>query len=210
MRKLLVGAALATAAVTATAGAQEQTSIVTGHPAAFTVTPYAGYMNFGSVDAAGVRQSYDNRALVGAQAGLALSQSLSIVGNLAYARTQPTLTSAVSGARLATGGDVNQLLYDANLEYKLPLSTGVIRPFVQGGAGAVRYSAGAGSNSTNRVALNAGVGADVSLGVVGLRVMAKDYVTSPNWNGAGDVTFRGTGASRSNNLALTAGLKVGF
>jgi hypothetical protein len=85
--------------------------------------------------------------------------------------------------------------------------------FVQAGAGQLRTSTDA-SNISSRArtstALNAGAGVDVSLGTVGLRVMAKDYLTSLDWDQASDVTLRNRASRRANNLALTAGLKVGF
>jgi hypothetical protein len=221
MRTLFIGIALVTTAAAATAGAQEQTSIVTGHAPAIEVTPYAGYINFGSLNdyAGGVRQSFDNRAVLGAQAGLALTRNLSVVGNFAHAQTRPVYKNLPGSAQAQIGAsDVGLWLYDANLEYRstrsLPLGTASLRPFVQAGAGAVRYTtddASISSQGKNYVTLNGGVGADLQVrGPIGLRVMAKDYVTSLDWDRANDVTLRDPESRRAHNLAFTAGVKIGF
>jgi hypothetical protein len=220
MRKIFVGIALtATATAAATAGAQEQRSIITGHAAAFEVSPYVGYMRFGALNEydGNVRESFDNRPVYGAQAGLAVTRNLSVVGNFGYSRTRPVLKSGASAtAQLPTSpSDVGVWLYDANAEYRLPVAAmnGIVRPFVQAGAGQIRYSTAATdirSRSNTSTALNAGAGVDVQLGTVGLRVMAKDYLTSLDWDRADDVTLRNRASRRANNIALTAGLKVGF
>ena len=48
------------------------------------------------------------------------------------------------------------------------------------------------------------------IGPVGVRVMAKDYLTSLDWDRVDDVTLRNRASRRANNLAFTAGLTVGF
>lgn len=221
MRRCFVGVVLATATATAaaaTAGAQEQSSVVTGHAAAFHVQPYVGYMKFGALNeySGGVRESFDNRAVYGGQAGLALTQNFSIVGNVGYARTRPVLKNYAAAAQTPTSpSDVGVWLYDANAEYRLPVAAmaGMVRPFVQGGAGQIRYSTDATnirSRASTSTALNAGAGVDVALGAVGVRLMAKDYLTSLDWDRAEDVTLRNRASRRANNLAFTAGLTIGF
>ena len=115
----------------------------------------------------------------------------------------------------STVNDVGVWLYDANAEYRLPVTVarGKVTPFVQGGAGQIRYSTDATnirSQSRTSTALNAGAGVDVGLGPVGVRVMAKDYLTSLDWEHTSDVTLRNRASRRANNIALTAGLTVGF
>jgi hypothetical protein len=215
---LLLAAGVAAASTASAQSAPEQRSVVTGRPAVFTVQPYVGYMNFGALNEyqGDVRESFDNRAIYGAQASLALTENFSVIGNFGYAKTRPVLKNVSEATQLPrSGSDVGIWLYDANAEYRLPLgiANGAIRPFVQGGAGAVRYSTEADdirSSSETSVALNAGVGVDVRLGTVGLRLMAKDYLTSLDWARADDVTFRNRESRRANNIALTAGLTIGF
>lgn len=219
MRKYLVGIALAsTAAAAGAQQAQEPRSVVTGHAAAFHVTPYVGYMRFGALNeySGGVRESFDNRPVYGAQAALAVTRNLSVVGNFGYAQTRPVFKNVSSSTQVPTSpADVGVWLYDANAEYRLPVAAlnGAVRPFVQAGAGQIRYSTEAddiSSRSRTSTALNAGLGLDVQLGAVGLRVMAKDYLTSLAWERADDVSLRGRESQRANNIALTAGLRVGF
>jgi len=217
MRKLIAGFALATAAAAATAQAQEQPSVVTGNPAAFRVQPYVGVVKFGALNEYdnGVRESFDTRPVYGAQAALSLTRNLSVVGNFGYARTRPVLKNYAASAQTPNGSDVGVWLYDANAEYRLPVTVarGMVRPFVQAGAGQIRYSTDAtniSSRSNTSTALNAGAGVDVGLGPVGVRVMAKDYLTSLDWDRAEDVTLRNRASRRANNLALTAGLTIGF
>jgi hypothetical protein len=217
MRKLIAGFALATAAA-ATVGAQEQTSVVTGRPAVFRVQPYVGVMKFGALNEyeGGVRESFDTRAVYGGQASLSVTRNLSVVGNFGYSRTRPVLKNYSASAQVPTSpSDVGIWLYDANAEYRLPVSVarGTVKPFVQAGAGQIRYSTDATdirSRANTSTALNAGAGVDVGLGPVGLRVMAKDYLTSLDWDRADDVTLRNRASRRANNVALTAGLTVGF
>ena len=217
MRKLIAGFALATAAA-ATVEAQEQTSVVTGRPAAFRVQPYVGVMKFGALNEyeGGVRESFDTRAVYGGQASLSVTRNLSVVGNFGYARTRPVLKNYAASAQVPTSpSDVGIWLYDANAEYRVPRSFvgGTVTPFVQAGAGQIRYSTDATdirSRANTSTALNAGAGVDVGLGPVGLRVMAKDYLTSLDWDRADDVTLRNRASRRANNIALTAGLTIGF
>ena len=218
MRKLFAGIVLATAAAAATAQAQEQLSVVTGNPAAFRVQPYVGVVKFGALNEYdnGVRESFDTRPVYGAQASLSLTRNLSVVGNFGYSKTRPVLKNYAASAQTpTTGADVGIWLYDANAEYRLPVTVarGMVTPFVQAGAGQIRYSTDATnitSQSRTSTALNAGAGVDVGLGPVGLRVMAKDYLTSLDWERAEDVTLRNRASRRANNIALTAGLTVGF
>ena len=217
MRKLIAGFALATAAA-ATLEAQEQTSVVTGRPAVFRVQPYVGVMKFGALNEyeGGVRESFDTRAVYGGQASLSVTRNLSVVGNFGYSRTRPVLKNYAASAQVpASPSDVGIWLYDANAEYRVPVSfvRGAVTPFVQAGAGQIRYSTDATdirSRANTSTALNAGAGVDVGLGPVGLRVMAKDYLTSLDWDRADDVTLRNRASRRANNIALTAGLTVGF
>src|SRR6478672_2860133 len=126
MRKLVVvGFALATAAAGRSAAAQEQSSVVTGHPAVFRVQPYVGVMKFGALNEYdnGARDSFDTRAVYGAQAGLSLTRNLSVVGNFGYSRTRPVVKNYAASAQLPTSGsDVGVWLYDANAEYRVPVS----------------------------------------------------------------------------------------
>jgi hypothetical protein len=212
MRKIIVSlAALAVASVPVAA----QRSVQSSKPSVFHVAPYVGYMNFGDYREArnGNELSNENAAVYGAQAQLDLSRYISLVGNFGYASTRWTLEGAGAGGGDLNLRDVGVWLYDGNLQARIPLPYGVatgISPFVQVGAGAVRYTRDQndiGSPSSNNVAFNGGVGVDWQLGRVGLRLMAKDYVTSLDWSDADNISIRD---ERAHNWAFTAGLKFGF
>lgn len=88
-------------------------------------------------------------------------------------------------------------------------------PFVQAGVGGARYTADYDDrNARDRVsdvALNFAVGGDLQLSrVVGLRLMARDYVTSFEWDRPGDVTSAILGGRTAHHWALTVGLNIGL
>jgi hypothetical protein len=81
--------------------------------------------------------------------------------------------------------------------------------------GAMRFTADRtdfNADATTNVAFNAGLGADFNVGALGVRVMAKDYISSFKWdefrnaNDPDDLRDAGT----SHNFAFTLGLKLGF
>ncbi|MGH9421679.1 MAG: hypothetical protein ACRD3J_17005, partial [Thermoanaerobaculia bacterium] len=86
-----------------------------------------------------------------------------------------------------------------------------IVPFVQAGIGGMKYNVnveGINTNASN-FAFNAGVGADVPLATnIGLRIMAKDYIGKFDVNQATSLDI--TNGNTSNNIAISAGLKLGF
>ncbi|MEO5588563.1 MAG: hypothetical protein ABIS03_03165, partial [Gemmatimonadaceae bacterium] len=101
---------------------------------------------------------------------------------------------------------------DAGLQFSAPSFRGerTITPFVQVGAGGMRYDVQvAGINRTaSNVAFNAGVGADIPLAQnLGLRLFAKDYIGKFDVNEAVGVDYD---AKTSHNIALSAGLKLQF
>jgi hypothetical protein len=105
-------------------------------------------------------------------------------------------------------------LMDAALQYRLPIY-GPVRPFIQGGVGGIKYTFDTddiqGQGSTD-VAFNAGIGADVQLSrTLGLRVMAKDYITNLSWDDLNDVQADDDiDGNTAHNLGFSLGLKIGF
>ena len=176
------------------------------------VSPYGGYMIFGSL-AEGpfdTRLSTAGAPVFGAQVNLPLGSTLSIVGNVAY--SEPDLRI---GVPILGGIDVGKStvwLYDAGFQFSAPTGMGdrSIVPFLQVGAGAMKYNvqvAGINRDATN-LAFNAGVGADVPLGRnFGLRLAAKDYIGKFDFDEATTIDYE---AKTSHNFALSAGLKLGF
>lgn len=205
MQKVLWAGALAGLALATPLAAQRSAG------PSFGITPYAGYMKFGTLVSGPFGTSVRNpgAAVYGAEAELGLTRGIALVGNVAY--SEPGLEI---GAPLLGGLSVGRssvLLYDAALRLRVPLTGGLpISPFVQGGAGAVRQSFDMGPVSTRstNVAYNVGAGADVALGSrLGLQLMVKDYIGKFDMQQA---TAVGVDARTTHNVALSAGLRLGF
>ena len=214
MNKFFVSAALV-AAVAAPVAAQS--SVVTGQPSVFSLTPYVGYIAYGDhfETGSGAEFTNDNGAIYGVQLGIDMTPNLSLVGNFGYSRTKWEFE--FTGPAEQVGGDVGVWLYDGNLQLKFPFAAGAgtFSPFAQAGVGAMKFTADRNdfdSDGTTNVAFNAGLGADFNVGALGLRLMAKDYISSFKWD-----EFRNANSTRelrdagtSHNFAFTLGLKLGF
>jgi hypothetical protein len=212
MKRVFVGAFIL-GAVAAPLAAQQ--SSFSNKPAVFTIAPYVGYMNFGDYfeTTNNVEFSNENGALYGAQAQLDLGRYFSLVGNFGYTSSKFTFENYYGGGQSLNLDDVGVWLYDGGIQLRMPLKpevTSGFSPFVQAGAGAIRYSSEnddiASSSSTN-AAFNYGAGIDWQLGKLGVRLMAKDYVTSLDWKDFGNVELKDT---KAHNWGLTAGFKIGF
>lgn len=213
MKRMLVGALLV--AVTNVAGAQESV-MGGGKPSVFHLVPYAGYMVYGDhfETTGGLEYSNDNSWIVGAQAGFDLSRNFSLVGNFGWSKTNWEFEGGPLGPGEVVGSDVGIWVYDANLQFRAPFIQGStsFSPFVQAGAGAIKFSVDDNdfeSDGATNVAFNVGLGADMQFMGVGLRLMAKDYMSSFQWDELDDVDEI-EDPSISHNWALTVGLKFGF
>jgi opacity protein-like surface antigen len=220
MKKFLV-ATMATAILAAPAVAQTPESTITGGQSTFSITPYAGYMFFGSLAdvSEDAHLSNDDSWIVGAQAKVRMTSRWSVLGNFAYSKTK-TQVKVEDGTNVTTSGDIGYWLADADLQYQLPISwnEGSVSPFIQGGIGMVRYTADFNDlnaeDSNTDLQFNAGVGLDIDRGPIGFQIMLKDYVTSLDWNDFGDFENQAPdnfdSSKIANNLALTAGLRIHF
>ena len=176
------------------------------------VSPYAGYMRFGSLidGPLSTNLSTANAPVYGAQINLPLGNTISVVGNVAY--SQPDLRAGVPVLGSVTFGKSNVWIYDAGLQFSAPAGVGQrsITPFLQVGAGAMKYDLDVAGfeRSTTSLAVNAGVGIDFSLAQnIGLRLAAKDYVSKFDVNEATSIDYE---PKTSHNVALSAGLKLVF
>ena len=214
MNKYFVSAALVAAFAAPLAA---QSSVVTGQPSVFSITPYVGYVAFGDhfETVNGAEFTNDNAAIYGAQLGIDMTPNLSLVGNFGYSRTNWEFEFSGPGEQFA--GNVGVWVYDGNLQLKFPFAAGAgtFSPFAQAGVGAIKFTADRNdfqADGTTNVAFNAGLGADFNIGALGLRFMAKDYISSFKWdefrnaNDLNDLQDAGT----SHNFAFTLGLKLGF
>jgi opacity protein-like surface antigen len=206
--RFVITAALA--GLVATSAAQAQTQPVRGM--SLELTPYAGYMMFGKMveGPIGTSVSNANSPLYGAQLGLSLTPNIGLVGNVAYASSDLKIGVPFLGG--LTVGDTKVLLYDGSLQLRLPTTgtLGGISPFVQLGAGAIRYEVENGliKTTATNAAFNAGVGLDYQLTKnLGVRLMAKDYIGKFDFKDATTFDLEGKTA---HNVALSVGVKLGF
>lgn len=178
------------------------------------ISPYAGYITFGELAEGPLNTTLKSKAspIYGVQLNLPLGNTVSVFGNVGY--TEPDLSVGVPILGSITFGKSTVWLYDAGLQLSAPgYGTGDrgIFPFVQVGAGAMKYDvdvSGFTRNATN-TAFNAGIGADIPLAQnIGLRFVAKDYIGKFDFQEATQVDI--VDAKTSHNVALSAGLKLAF
>src|SRR5688572_4482425 len=148
------------------------------------LTPYAGYIMFGNFIDGPLGTSLSRAAgpLYGAQLGLTVAPGVEVVGNVAYSDGDLRVGIPFLGGYSI--GRTKALLYDGSIQLDLPAArkSGLaISPFVQVGAGAIRWDIDLGNSllqthSTNLTA-NVGAGIDLPLGdAMSVRLMAKDYI----------------------------------
>ena len=182
-------------------------------PAVARITPYVGYMAFGDYmdGPIGTRITNSNSALYGVTAGLDLSRNVSLVGNIGYTDSNVRVgLPVIGGVNIA---DSKVLLYDGGLQFRLPQTGALgagIAPFVEVGAGAIRYEVRTGPLTTNasNFAGNFGGGIDLQLNrSIGLRGAVKDYVGKFDFH---EATSFDLSSKVAHNLAFTVGLTLGF
>ena len=162
------------------------------------ISPYAGYMTFGELIDGPLNTNLKSKAspIYGVQLKLPLGNAVSVFGNVGY--TEPDLSVGLPLLGSITFGKSAVWLYDAGLQLSAPgYGTGDrgIFPFVQVGAGAMKF--------------NAGLGVDIPLARnIGLRFVAKDYIGKFDFQEATQVDI--VDAKTSHNVAFSAGLKLGF
>jgi hypothetical protein len=209
----VVGAGML-AILTAPLAAQRAPSRSSSAPATVAeFTPYAGYMTFQRYLDGPLGTNVRGAAapVVGGQLSMAIGQTLSLVGNVAYSRGDLEIGLPILGG--LDVGSRQSWLFDAGIEARLPASASSatpISPFLQLGAGAITTrlgSAGITTSSTNPAA-TAGAGIDLSLGgTLGLRAMVKDYVSRYR---SEEVAGMSVKSDIGHNFAGTVGLRLSF
>jgi hypothetical protein len=212
MRSPIVLAAAMLATVPALAAAQSRGSAAAANTV-FQATPYAGYMIFGDYLSGPLGTSVTNAPapVFGAQLGMKLAPNLSLIGNVATASSDIQAGIPILGGVSLAQSRVQ--MFDAGLELALPITSmsgTAMTPFIQAGAGAMRYDITQSfiTTSSTNFAANVGLGADVSVGRgVGVRVMAKDYIGRFDLQQA---TYLDVGTNTTQSFAFSAGLRLSF
>lgn len=231
MKRIVVSAVVFAAAVAPASAARAQVTtpgstrpgmaVTNGH-GSFYVGPYAGYIRFGKLDdlSGGAKLSLENGFFYGGQAGYSFSPNISLVANLGYTRSKFVFKDVNNtSADVNVSSDLGTFLYDGDVQFRLPIVANTmgstVAPFAQLGLGQIKYSyddrvtQGGSRNQTN-FTYNVGLGTDVQIKkLIGVRLMAKDYITSFDFNKYYDAS-NSTKSRVANNLAFTAGLNFGF
>jgi outer membrane protein with beta-barrel domain len=182
-------------------------------PTIVRLTPYVGYMAFGSIASGPLGSQLTNAGapLYGLQLGIDVTPNVALVGNLGYSDSNIEVgLPIIGGLKVA---DSKAVLYDGGLQLRLPtlssMGTGIV-PYVEAGAGAIHYEVRGGpvtTRSTN-LAVNYGGGLDLQMTrALGLRVMVKDYVGKFDFKEATGLSLNGNTA---HNWLFGAGLNLGF
>lgn len=213
MRSPLILTAALIAAAPLLAGAQSRSASSLGTNTAFQATPYVGYMLFGDYLSGPLGTSVTNAPapVFGVQLGMKLAPNLSLIGNVATASSDIQAGVPILGGVSLAQSRVQ--MFDAGLELALPLtnmSGTAMTPFIQAGAGAMRYDITQSfiTTASTNFAANVGLGADVAVGRgVGVRVMAKDYIGQFDLQQA---TYLNVGTNTTQSFAFSAGVRLSF
>lgn len=173
------------------------------------VTPYGGYMRFGSLVNGPLGTSIGGAGgpVLGAQARFAVTPNVSLVGNVGYASSNLEARAPIIGG--VGVGSSSAWLYDAGVQLSTSVGNG-ITPFVQAGAGAMRQTLSVGpvSATATNFAWNVGAGADIPVNErLGLQLMVKDYIGRFD---AGELVGIDVDTRTQHNVALSAGLRLAF
>ena len=175
------------------------------------LTPYVGYMSFGSLVSGPLGSNIGSGGgpAYGAQLSVPLTPAIGFYGNVAYSRPGLEVGLPIVGGISIGKGSV--LMYDGGIQLTVPGRTAQqISPFVQAGVGGMKYSFDLSPirlDATN-MAYNVGIGADLPLGRdLGIRVLAKDYIGKFD---ASDVIGLDVETGTTHNWALNVGITLGF
>ena len=177
------------------------------------IGPTAGYLTFGTyfTGPGGLRFSNDNAAAFGGELEFPVWRDLSVVGNVLHATSDWSFQEVPLIGSVTIGG-ASLWFFDAGLRLHFPLgSARTVLPFVEAGAGAIRYAVNnplLQGQATN-LALVGGVGVTTRIGErLGLEARVKDYFAS--FRSVDDAAALGVSGRRAHTVGFLIGVSLGL
>ncbi len=180
---------------------------------AIRIGPTAGYLTFGPyfTGPGGLQFSNDNSAAFGGGLEFPVWRDLSVVGNVLHATSDWSFQEVPLIGSLTIGG-ASLWFFDAGLRLHFPLgSARTVLPFVEAGAGAIRYAV---NNSllegqATNLALVGGLGITTRIGErLGVEARVKDYFAS--FKSVDDAAALGVTGRRAHTVGFLVGLTIGL
>ena len=175
--------------------------------------PTAGYLTFGTyfTGPGNLRFSNDNAAAFGGELEFPVWRDLSVVGNVLHATSDWSFQGVPLVGSVTLGG-ASLWFFDAGLRLHFPLgSARTVLPFVEAGAGAIRYAVNnplLEGQATN-LALVGGLGVTTRIGErLGVEARVKDYFAS--FRSVDDAAALGVSGRRAHTLGFLVGVSLGL
>jgi hypothetical protein len=180
---------------------------------ALRIGPTAGYLTFGTyfTGPGGLRFSNDNAAAFGGELEFPVWRDLSVVGNVLHATSDWSFQEVPLIGSLTIGG-ASLWFFDAGLRLHFPLESGrTVLPFVEAGAGAIRYAVNnpvLEGNATN-LAFVGGLGVATRIGErIGVEARVKDYFAS--FKSVDEAASLGVEGRRAHTVGFLLGINIGL
>jgi hypothetical protein len=177
------------------------------------IGPTAGYLTFGTyfTGPAGLRFSNDNAAAFGGELEFPVWRDLSVVGNVLHATSDWSFQEVPLIGSLTIGG-ASLWFFDAGLRLHFPVgSSRTVLPFVEAGAGAIRYAVNnplLEGNATN-LAFVGGLGLTTRIGErLGVEARVKDYYAS--FRSVDNAAALGVTGRRAHTVGFLVGVSIGL
>jgi Outer membrane protein beta-barrel domain len=184
-----------------------------GSVQAMRIGPTAGYLTFGTyfTGPGGLRFSNDNAAAFGGGLEFPVWRDLSVIGNVLHATSDWSFQEVPLIGSLTLGG-ASLWFFDAGLRLHFPLgSKRTVLPFVEAGAGAIRYAVNnplLEGQATN-LAFVGGLGVTTRIGErLGVEARVKDYFAS--FKSVDDAAALGVNGRRAHTVGFLVGVHIGL
>jgi hypothetical protein len=177
------------------------------------IGPTGGYLTFGTyfTGPGGLRFSNDNAAAFGGELEFPVWRELSVVGNVLHATSDWSFQGVPLLGSVTLGG-ASLWFFDAGLRLHFPLgSARTVLPFVEAGAGAIRYAVNnelLEGHATN-LAFVGGVGIATRIGErFGVEARVKDYFAS--FKSVDEAAALGVDGRRAHTVGFLVGISLGL